>query len=196
MSSSIWLTWFPGGKQLGDISVPQILDACILINLLASDEIEAILSASARQTFICSVVQRESIYLRTEDSQVPRIQVDLQPLIASGLLTLCSAQTDKEIELYVDYASLLDDGEAMSLAIALSRSYLLATDERKARRLFLEASGDQTRLTSTSSLLRRWAEDHCSPASLKECILKIEKRARYQPPSTDENFQWWIESSQ
>jgi len=181
---------------LGDILVPQILDTCILINLLASDKIEGVLSASARQTFICSVVQRESIYLRSEDSRVPRIQVDLQALINSGLLTPCSAQTDKEIELYVDYASLLDDGEAMSLAIALSRGYLLATDERKARRLFLEASGDPIRLISTSSLLRRWAQDHCSPVSLKECLVKIERRARYQPPSTDENYQWWIESSQ
>ena len=196
MSNSIWLTSFPGGKQLGDIPVPQILDACVLINLLASDEIEAILEISARQTFICSVVQRESLYLRTEDPQTPRIQVDLQPLIDSGLLTLCFAEADEEVELYVHYSSLLDDGEAMSLAIALSRGYLLATDERKARRLFLEASGDPIRLTSTSSLLRRWAEDHRTPASLKECLVKIERRARYQPPSTDENYQWWIESLQ
>jgi predicted nucleic acid-binding protein len=181
---------------LGDIPVPQILDACILINLLASDEIEAILSASARQTFICSVVQRESIYLRTEDPQVPRIQVDLQPLIDSGLLTVCSAESDKEVELYVHYASLLDDGEALSLAIALSRGYLLATDERKARRLFLEAAGDPTHLTSTSSLVRMWAENHRSAELLKECLLKIERRARYQPPTADENYQWWIDSSQ
>jgi predicted nucleic acid-binding protein len=195
MSSSTWLTWFRGGEQLGDIPVPQILDACVLINLLASDEIEAILAVSGRQTFICSVVQRESIYLRTEDPKAPRIQVDLQPLIDSKLLTLCSAETDEEVEIYVDYASLLDDGEALSLAIALSRGYLLATDERKARRLFLEAAGDPMHLTSTSSLVRMWAQNQSSPELLKECLLKIERRARYQPPTTDENYQWWLDSS-
>lgn len=173
----------------------QILDACVLINLLASDEIETILRVSGRQSLICSVVQSESIYLRTEDPKAPEEHVDLRPLINSGLLVVCSAETDEEVELYVDYASVLDDGEAMSLAIALSRDYLLATDERKARRLFLETSGDPMRLISTSSLLRMWGEDQNSPGLLKQCLLKIERRARYQPPTTDENYQWWMDSS-
>jgi hypothetical protein len=46
----------------------------------------------------------------------------------------------------------------MSLALALARGLVLTTDERKARRLFLEAARDVKRLTSTSELLRQWAE--------------------------------------
>jgi predicted nucleic acid-binding protein len=172
----------------------QILDACVLINLLASGEVEGILRAAARESFICTAVEGESIYLRTEDPKAPLEHIDLKPLIDSGLLAVCDIEGSKEAELYVDYASALDDGEAMSLAIALSRGLVLATDERKARRLFIEAVGDITRLTSTSELLRRWAVAEGVPSErLKTALLQIEKRARYQPPAGDANHRWWAD---
>lgn len=144
---------------------------------------------------ICSVVEGESIYLRTEDPKMPMEPIDLGPLIASGLLTVCHIEGGQEAELYVDYASALDDGEAMSLSIALSRGLTLATDERKARRLFLDATSDQARLTSTSELLRQWAEAETVPSDrLKTALLSIERRARYQPPATDSHYHWWLDS--
>lgn len=173
----------------------QILDACVLINLLASGEVEGVLRAAARDSFICTAVEGESIYLRTDDPKAPLEHIDLRPLIGSGLLIVCSIEGSTEAELYVDYASALDDGEAMSLAIALSRDLVLATDERKARRLFNEAVGDSARLTSTSELLRCWAEDEGVPTDiLKTALLQIEKRARYQPPASDANYQWWADA--
>ena len=175
----------------------QILDACVLINLLASDEVEGILRAAGRESLICSAVAGESIYLRTGDPNAPREHIDLRPLINSGLLTVCQVEGDQEEELYVDYASALDDGEAMSLAIALSRGYVLATDERKARRLFLEAATDPQYLTSTSELLRLWTEaERIQAARIKTALLQIESRARYQPPATDVNHRWWVDISQ
>jgi predicted nucleic acid-binding protein len=174
----------------------QILDACVLINLLASGEIEGILRVAARDSLICSAVEQESIYLRTGDPHTPLELIELKPLIDSGLLTICRIESDHEAQLYVDYASALDDGEAMSLAIALTRDLVLATDERKARRLFSEAAGDQERLTSTSALVRHWAEAERIPADrVKTALTRIEERARYQPPTTDENYQWWIGAS-
>lgn len=174
----------------------QILDACVLINLLASGEIEGILRVAARDSLVCSAVERESIYLRTGDPNAPLELIELRPLIASGLLKVCRIEGDDEAQLYVDYASKLDDGEAMSLAIALSRELILATDERKARRLFSEAAGGQKNLTSTSELVRRWAEAEQIPADrLKAALTRIEERARYQPPATDANYKWWIGAS-
>jgi predicted nucleic acid-binding protein len=174
----------------------QILDACVLINLLASGEIEGVLGAAARQSLICSAVERESIYLRTDDPHAPLELIRLDPLVDSGLLKVCRVEGDEEAQLYVDYASKLDDGEAMSVAIALSRGFVLATDERKARRLFLEAAGDQRRLTSTPELVRLWAEaEHIPAPRLKESLLRIEARARYQPPASDANYQWWFKAS-
>jgi predicted nucleic acid-binding protein len=175
----------------------QILDACVLINLLASGEVEGILRAAARDSFICTAVEGESIYLRTDDPKAPLEHIDLRPLIDSGLLTVCHIEGAKEAELYVDYASALDDGEAMSLAVVLARGFDLATDERKARRLFTEATGDPKRLFSTSDLIRDWAEGERVPAeNLRNVLLRVESRARYQPSTTDANFRWWIGSSQ
>lgn len=174
----------------------QILDACVLINLLASGEIEGVLRVAAEESLICSAVEGESIYLRTEDPKAPLEPIDLRPLIDAGLLTVCQIEGDEEAELYVDYASALDDGEAMSLAIALSRRFVLATDERKARRLFLEANGDPQHLTSTAELFRLWvASESVTPERLKAALLQVEKRARYQPSPNDINFQWWSQST-
>ncbi len=173
----------------------QILDACVLINLLASGEIEGILHVAARDSLICSAVEKESIYLRTDDPHTPLELIELKPLIDSGLLTICHIEGAHESQLYVDYASALDDGEAMSLAIALSRGFIPATDERKARRLFSEAAGEPWRLTSTSALVRQWAEAERIPVSrLKAGLLRIEQRARYQPPVNDTNHRWWIDA--
>ena len=172
-------------------STAQILDACVLINLLASGEIEGVLKVAARNSFICSAVERESIYLRTDDPKSPLELVNLHPLIDSGLLTVCHLEGNYEAELYVDYATALDDGEAMSLKA------LQQTDERKARRLFVEAVGDTKLLMSTSELLHQWAKgEEVAADRLKGALLKIERRARYQPPSNDSKYRWWLDATQ
>lgn len=172
----------------------QIIDTCVLINLLASGEVEGILRLAGQESLICSAVEKESMYLRSDDSQDAPELIQLNPLIESGLLNRCHIEGPEEELLYVDYSSTLDDGEAMSLAIAIARGYYLATDERKARRLFLEAVNDPARLVSTSGLVRCWAEsEHVSTARLRAGLLLIQSRARYQPWATDLNYQWWAD---
>ena len=73
--------------------------------------------------------------------------------------------------------------------------YMVATDDRKARRLFTEAVGKVERLISTSDLIRGWSErELLPPARLKEVLLRINRRARFVPPRSDRNFEWWWES--
>ena len=71
------------------MSVRQILliDTCVLINLLASDEISQILQVAAKQSFICAIVKSESIYLRSTEPEEGLVAVDLQPFIDGKLLT-------------------------------------------------------------------------------------------------------------
>ena len=170
-----------------------ILDACVLINLLASEEAEDILRASGKECRICVVVEKESFYLRPDDPQAESFEsVKLDWLIKSSLLRLCDVEGDNEATLYVDYARRLDDGEAMSLAIAESRGYILATDDRKARRIFLESVGDSKCLTSTPELIRGWAERRSvPPARLKAALTRIQRNANFFPPRRDPNFAWW-----
>jgi predicted nucleic acid-binding protein len=170
-----------------------ILDACVLINLLASEEAEDILQATGKECRICVVVEKESLYLRPDDPHEETFEsVKLDVLINSGLLTLCDIEGDYEAALYVDYASRMDDGEAMSTAIAVSRNYILATDDRKARRIFLESITDSKRLTSTSELIRNWADNRLiSPVRLKAVLTRIQHKANFCPPRRDPNFTWW-----
>jgi predicted nucleic acid-binding protein len=169
-----------------------LLDTCVLINLLASGECEAILRSSNRRWLICSVVERESIYLRTDDPNVPLELINLEPLISSGVISVCDVETEEESRLYVNYSSMLDDGEAMSLALALARGHQLATDERKAKRLFLEAVSSTDELIGTSQILREWVEGHSiEKIRAKEVLVQIANRARFFPPSSDVYYQWW-----
>jgi len=174
----------------------QIIDTCVLINLLASGETEKILHCAANKSLICSAVEAESLFLRSDDPQNPREIIQIAPLIESNLLTTCRIETAEEDELYVNYAAALDDGEAMSIALALARGGRLATDDRKARRLFMEAVSDPERLISTSELVRRWFEtEKVSPEGQEVTLRRIEFRAGYQPSPSDSDFNWWMRSS-
>lgn len=174
-----------------------LLDTCALINLLASSEIESILSASASEIMICAAVEKESLYLRSDDpndTSLAPIQID--GFMRAGVFSICDIDGGAEETLYVDYASQLDDGEAMSLAIANARDYRLATDDRKARRIYLESVRAKNRLISTSDLIRRWAERKAvSAIRLKSVLLSIQRRANFVPTRSDANFAWWRDAS-
>jgi hypothetical protein len=144
-------------------------------------------------SLICTVVREESIYLKTADPTNPKELIDLSNFLTDGTLSVCEIEHENEQSLYVDLASVLDDGEAMTLAIAMNRGHSLVTDERKARRLFLERTNSPKRLISTSDLIRNWV-DHkkISSTKLRDTLQKIELRASYRPSNTDQNQQWWM----
>jgi hypothetical protein len=80
----------------------------------------------------------------------------------------------------------------MSLAIAHVRDYQVATDDRKARRLFLESGGSEKKLVSTSELVRRWSERRRIPAvRLRQILERIARRARFYPGTSDPHYRWW-----
>jgi predicted nucleic acid-binding protein len=170
-----------------------LLDTCVLLNLLATGEIESILSALNKRWLVCAAVEKESLYLRTEDPNNPLEPVSLAPLLSAKLLEICDIENADEAQLYVNYSVRLDDGEAMSVALAVARGYRLATDERKARRIFSE-SGAPRHLSSTSQIIKEWTEiEKISRERAKSVLLAIIQKARFLPSASDENFQWWNE---
>ncbi len=171
----------------------QIIDACVLINLLATGELKSILESVRRQSLICSIVQNETIYLKTGDPNQPKELIDVASFLTGDVLSVCEIEHEREELLYVDFASVLDDGEARTLAIAINRGHYLVTDERKARRLFLEHIDSPKLLISTSDLIRHWShEKEISAKKLRETLQRIESRASYRPPNSDRNQKWWI----
>lgn len=174
------------------VSVPQVLlDTSVLLNLLASGEIESIFRTLNNRWLICAAVEKESLYLRTDDPHNPFEPVTLVPLFSAKLLEVCDVESGAEAQLYVNYSTQLDDGEAMSMAIAVSRGYYLATDDRKARHIFLETNLAEG-LWCTSKIVREWIErEALSSAKARHVLFEIIRKARFFPPASDENLAWW-----
>jgi predicted nucleic acid-binding protein len=170
---------------------PAVIDTCVLINLLATDRVGEIVEAISPSRLICPGVSNESLYLRSAEPDGQQEAVDLTPLFRQNVFTSCPMEGNLEEELYVGYSLELDDGEAMSLAIAHSRNIALATDDRKARRLAAE-NAPGIPLLSTPRIIRAWAEgrDHAQVASV---IRAIHTRARFSPSEDDSLAQWWNE---
>lgn len=169
-----------------------IIDACILLNLIATGRIREILSVIAQNSMICVLVKNESLYLRKEEDINENESVDIDDLINQGVIQICDCETIDEQELFVNLAASLDDGEAMSLAIALSRNWQLATDDKKARRIFRENNSNNNFLISTTDLIKIWVEsENIAENTIKPILLKVERKASFRPPKSDINLQWW-----
>jgi hypothetical protein len=80
----------------------------------------------------------------------------------------------------------------MTFALAFSRGFIVATDGRKVRRIFLEDVGDPTRLLSTPQILKAWSQRaSLSAGRLKKLLLEVARRGRFSPHSGDPEFSWW-----
>jgi len=168
-----------------------VLDTCVLINLLATGRATEIVRVIAPARMVCSAVAEESLYLRSLEAQGQPEHADLQTLIAAGVFTPCQIEGVAEEDLYVTYALELDDGEAMSLAIAQSRNLVLVTDERKARRIARE-NVPHLPIISTAEIIRTWAEGK-EKRDVVAVVRSILARARFRPADSDPLALWWNE---
>jgi predicted nucleic acid-binding protein len=175
------------------VDVPVVLDTSVALNLLAAGVGDVVLESLGVKCFVCSAVIDEAIYIRRDDPAQPREAVSIKPWILSGTVDATDPDGPVEEELYIRFATDLDDGEAMSLAICRARGYALATDDRKARRIASQLSPPRVQLPSTSQVLHHWA-NRTGPAAgeLKRVLSAIELRARFIPPHDDPLRAWWI----
>jgi predicted nucleic acid-binding protein len=163
-----------------------VIDASTLINLAAAEVFAEMLQAIADRCFLCRVVKTECLFIRSADGS----QLDsVEPVrwIEAGIMFECELAPDEE-ERFVTYAAAIDDGEAMCLAVAEARAYVLVTDDRKAKHLAKEIG---VRTLSTAAIVREWAHAK-SDEAIVGVINSIEKRARFRPPDDDSDYEWWM----
>lgn len=183
-----------------------VLDACCLINLAAADALSSWLGDLGIAWMLPDAALREALFLRlggvaaadpgeTGHTHPAREPILLDPHIESGLLTLVRPETDAELAAYVELARDLDDGEAMALAVALAlaktRAWQIATDDRKAIR-FADVAG--LSVMTTPAVIRLWV-DRCgpTPADISAALRGVRDRARFLPSGRDPLYEWWIE---
>ncbi len=171
----------------------RIIDACCLINLYATGTEDSIFLACGG-LWVPTQVQNEALRIRRFDEDDPTRfvsqDIDLSDAIAAGLIQTCQLEGQDEVDAFVRFAMELDDGEASCLATAMSRGWIVATDDRKARRI---ASENGIALISTPELIQRWVDARSpSKATVADVLKKIELFAKFRPRRSDPLYGWWV----
>jgi predicted nucleic acid-binding protein len=167
-----------------------ISDTSVLLNLLAANCLDSVVRATGWQFKLCPAVRDEVKKLR--DPTTGKVEaVDISSLLERRVLEVIDFTAGDEQARYIDLASTVDDGEAMSIAIAVERDLDLAIDDKQAgnhaRRIF-----PTLRLWTTPEILKAWSEAAAvDSAELQAVILLIESRARYAPAKTHALYGWW-----
>ncbi len=166
-----------------------IIDSSALINLAATDLLGELVGYISPTCHICrSIVEQECLYVRSVDgAQVEELRPS--QWINDGIFLECEP-TDAEGEVFVTYAASLDDGEAMCLALANSRQFVVVIDDRKGQRFATELG---LSVITTSGIMEHWSREKTA-AEIAAVLRKIEARARFRPADDDPNYEWWMRS--
>jgi len=167
-----------------------LLDACVTINLMATDRLGEIAASLSLSFAVVEQVAAEVGHLRELiDGEVVVTPIDLHKQVAAGCLNIVELSA-AELSTYVELAAIVDDGEAATIAIALHRGLPLATDDRKARRVCAERGLAEPR--RTLDLLHAYA-DVAVPdsAACRDLLTVVRRRASFLPPRADPWHAWW-----
>ena len=181
------------------------VDACCLINLLAAGSIlpdpsapkvkgKASTHALNRTLHIPNAVAAESLYLLQPDdgdeSLLVKAPIDVQSYFDAGVLIACTVEGDEETDLFVQFATRLDDGEAACLAIARNRNWAIATDDRPARKL---ANQFDVPVVTTVELVKEWANSsNARKPDIRDTLQNIQRFARFMPRQNSPEAEWWF----
>ena len=165
-----------------------VLDTCCFINFYASGQAAALLNVVGGSVAIPEAVKRESLYLAAPHPEEKPTPINIDTVIAELKLTVVSPTNDRELALYVELATDLDDGEAMGLALAKERGWILLTDERKARK---RAAALGVEVLTTCDVVAAW-EPNASNGEVVEAARRISRLARYSPGPRDPRYDWWM----
>ncbi len=92
---------------------------------------------------------------------------------------------------YVNFAASLDDGEAITGAIAVHRNWAIGSDDRRAISLFAKEAPQLQRI-STLELMKHWVDSTELPADVVRSALRnVRFRAKYVPYSRHPLYHWW-----
>ena len=169
-----------------------LLDACVAINLAATDDLERIADALNLTFGMVQQAADEVGHLRDMiDGKVTLIPIDLTIPIANGKLLRLELEPP-ETAVYLELAAIVDDGEAATIAAAIHRGLDIATDDRRARTLCQERSLNEP--VRTLALLHDYARAaHLTDHEIRTALASVRNRASFQPARTDPDIKWWNE---
>jgi len=176
---------------------PVVLDACVLLNLYATGHIAAIIDSFPGHALVSTQVLNEVLHPyntpKREHTSAGRASIQLEPLIVAGALDVISLDSEREHSVFVTLARHLGDGEAASGALALTRSAPVATDDRKAIRVFAEYV-PPIPTVGTVQLLQAWeTRANVERTAMRIALCSVRLQARFEPANGTEGKRWWCD---
>ena len=173
-----------------------LLDACCILNLFASGQFLAILKSLPAEIVVTTVVQeRELKTLQRLQEEENNAVLEFETAITQGLLKVVDFESEEEEESFVNYAAILDDGEAATFAIAIHRKWAVATDDDKAIK-FLKKNFSYLQILSTPEIIKYWSEEEKIASLILSNVLNaIQIKGRYKPRKNDPLRTWWTNAS-
>lgn len=170
-----------------------VLDCCSLINLHCGWGGLSELRGFGGSWSIGETVLSEAGYAREFDAEGQLKKVYFVPaeLIEEAGLLLLSPEGEAEQASMVEFAQVVDDGEAEALAFARHRQLWLVTDDRPAIRLASRANV-AVKTLETPELLKVWAgTDEERLRRLSDIVRRITILAKFQPRTDSPHYLWW-----
>lgn len=104
-------------------------------------------------------------------------------------------EPEEEAESFVNYATILDDGESATCAIAVHRGWAIATDDKAAISFFQQAA-PYLQVLSTLEIIKHWSEEtDLDSSALRDVLNAIRVKGRYLPPKSHPLRSWWEAAS-
>ncbi len=179
------------GKLQGEI----VIDACCLLNLLATGEEGDLVRALELRLVVPEPARQEVFYLEgppDEDGNPTHYPASLDQLESAGLLQTWAID-DQSRDAFVAAASHLKDPDAACAAIAATHRLPLATDDRKIRKVTAELFPDVL-LVSTLEIVHRAASSlDLGPDRVTALLEKLRTRGRFVAPKDDPLAGWFWE---
>jgi hypothetical protein len=168
-----------------------ILDACCVINLYASGRMQEILESMEKAMVIADYVcENEALTIRSFDSDAEE-PIDLQPFIEAGLLIIASLNSGAEEITFVNFAAEVDDGEAITGALAFHRDWAVGSDDGAAIDTFRRLAPRQ-QIVTTPELIKHWVDSASPPRkAIADTLRAVRHRGKYGPGRDHFLHDWW-----
>ncbi|GET37597.1 hypothetical protein [Microseira wollei] len=169
-----------------------LLDACCILNFSASGQLLAILKSIPAQVAVTQVVREQELKtLQRLEQEENDGATQFETAIEQNLLTVVDFESEDEAESFVNYSTILGDGESATCAIAVHRRWAIATDDKKAI-AFFQRTAPYLQVLSTLEIIKHWSEEAALDAqTLRDLFNAVRLKGHYMPQKTHPLRSWW-----
>lgn len=169
-----------------------LLDSCCLINLYASGCVAGILHNLPYPAGAVTEALAEADYIlgNDEEGRTCQLPIDWEPSISTGAIRILK-MSDIDLDMFVNLSVRLEEGEAATLAVGLTRGDAVATDDRPALGL-LKEHFPHLEVWGTPSIMKHWSEKvSLASGDLAAALTNITRYASYVPSQRHALYGWW-----